>query len=122
MNQHPDPVEPVNTGKIVFSINGVRVPIDAEMIPKLFVAYIAAERAEYYAGVDAARCEETEGANACFARVFREEVNHALQDRDELEDWLANNTNWASERTDGITVEYLSNESMSRREATHEAK
>lgn len=115
MIQDPNPTDPVKTGKVVFSINGVRVPIDAEMIPKLFVAYIAAERAEYYAGVDAARCDEAEGANARFARVFREEVNHALRHREEIVDWTENNTNWSDEKTDGIIVEYLSNTERSDR-------
>lgn len=99
MLQDPNPIDPVKTGRIVFAINGNKVPFDAEMIPKLFVAYVAAVRAEYYAGVDAARGDD-------FGTVFHEEIRHAMRDRSELVDWLENNMDWHTEKADEIGVLY----------------
>lgn len=76
-----DPIEPVKCGTIHFAIDGVPFRFPAEMIPKLFVAYVAAQRAEYYAGVDAARCDTKEEARACFEEVFHQEIRHATRDR-----------------------------------------
>ena len=63
------------------------ITIDAEDAPKLYVAYLAAMRAEYYARLDAAR----DGAD--FQTSFDYEYRNGLRDPDELEDWRANNTN-----------------------------
>lgn len=109
MNQHPDPIEPVKCGRIQFAVNGNPIPFDAEMIPKLFVAYVAAQRAEHYAGVDAARCDTAEAGHACFDQVFHEEIHHALRDRSEIADWMANNMDVEDEPCDEIGVAYIRN-------------
>jgi hypothetical protein len=86
-----DPIDPVKCGEPVFAINGNPINFPADMIPKLFVAYVAAVRAEYYAGVDAARCDTKEAGWAEFDAVFDVEVKHALRDRSEIKDWMENN-------------------------------
>lgn len=106
MIQHPDPIEPISNGKMTFSVNGNRLPLQAEMIPKLFVAYVAAKRAEYYAGVDAARCDDNAAAKTCFEQVFEEELRHAMRDRSAITDWMENNMDIADEPADEIGVLY----------------
>lgn len=106
MLQDPNPVEPLKVGTITFAINGDPVPFPAEMIPKLFVAYVAAQRAEYYAGVDAARCDDEASSRACFEQVFHEEIRHAMRNRSEIEDWMANSMDVATEKADEIGVMY----------------
>jgi len=98
MNQDPNPVDPAKAGTITFSVNGNKVPFPAEMIPKLFVAYVAAIRAEYYAGVDDSKNP------GCFEQVFHEEIRHAMRDRSEVKDWMENNMDVHLEKADEIGV------------------
>lgn len=105
MNQDPDPIEPdLTRSKITFAVNGNKMALDAKMIPKLFVAYVAAKRAEYYAGVDAARCDDSTSAKACFKETFRVELRHAMNDRSKIKDWMENNMDVADEKADEISV------------------
>lgn len=107
MKQHPDPIEPFIVGSIQLAVNGNPFPFPVEMIPKLFVAYVAALRAEYYAGVDAARCDTKEAGRACFEQIFHEEIRHAMRDRSEIRDWMENNMDVENEKADEIGVAYL---------------
>jgi hypothetical protein len=93
----------VKAGKIVFAVDGQKVPFPAEMIPKLFVAYVAAMRAEYYAGVDDARNP------GCFEQVFHEEIRHATRVRSEIKDWMENNMDVHLEPCAEIGVLYVPN-------------
>lgn len=101
--------------KIRFAINGNPIPFDASMIPKLFVAYVAAERAKYYAAHDAAKSVDAFDENAkakerqTFEQVFHEEVRHAIRDRSEIVDWMGNNMDVHLEPCDeiGTLVEWL---------------
>jgi len=100
MIQDPNPVDPVKCGELVFAINGNPIGFPAEMIPKLFVAYVAAVRAEYYAGVDDSK------SPGCFDQVFSEEVRHAIRDRSEIKDWMDNNMDVEDEPCDEIGILY----------------
>ena len=93
--------KPINDGGPVFAVNGNRLTFPAEMIPKLFVAYVAAARAEYYASAD---CAKSSKAN--FDDIFHEEIRHAMRDRSELVDWLENNMDWHTEPADEIGISY----------------
>jgi hypothetical protein len=75
------------------------------MVPKLFVAYVAARRALYYAGVDDARNP------GCFEHVFHEEIRHATRDRSEITDWMENNMDVSDEPCDEIGVRISNDES-----------
>ncbi len=112
MNQDPNPTDPSKAGAITFAVNGNKVPFAAEMIPKLFVAYVAAMRAEYYAGVDDARNP------GCFEQVFHEEIRHAIRERSEIKDWLENNMDWHKEPAEEIGVAYMPNKIITKYE-TH---
>lgn len=69
------------------------------MVPKLFVAYVAAIRARYYACADAAK-----GAKQPLSEIFHEEVRHAMRDRSEIADWMGNNMDVHLEPADEIGV------------------
>lgn len=59
---------------------------------------IAEDRAYHYADRDAKEeSGETSGPKygTVFARIFAEEVKHALGDDYEIQDWAANNMNWS---------------------------
>ena len=86
MKQDPNPTDPIETGSFKLAINGNPIPFSADMVPKLFVAYVAAVRARYYACADAAKNPAVN-----LEQVFMEEVRHAMRDRDEIADWMANN-------------------------------
>ena len=107
MLQHPDPIEPNTPGKLVFSVNGEKYPFDEDTIPGLFVAYVAAQRAKYYAGVDAFRCDGNASARETFDQSFKEEVNHALRDRLEIRDWMDNNMDAEKSDVSAISVTYI---------------
>jgi hypothetical protein len=99
MKQDPNPIDPKEgVFEMRFAVNGTPFPFPSAMIPKLFVAYVAAIRAEYYAGVDDARNP------GCFEQVFHEEVRHAMRDRSEIADWLGNNMDIHTEKADEIGI------------------
>lgn len=101
MIQDPNPIDVENPGKFTLSINGTPIGFPSDMIPKLFVAYVAAMRAEYYAGVDDAKNP------GCFEQAFHEEVRHAIRDRSEIRDWMENNMDTTDEPCDEIGVALL---------------
>ena len=61
---------------------------------------VAESRALYYARIDTG---DTEGVE--FDKVFKEEVEFALNDNFELIDWAENNMDWDDVKTDAFRVE-----------------
>lgn len=107
MIQDPNPIDPKPTGTIELSVDGVRYPFPVETIEPLFCAYVAALRAEYYASVDAARCDDQKTGNETFDASFIGEIRHAMRDRSEIAGWMSNNMDVHQANTDAIGVRYI---------------
>lgn len=82
--------------RYTIEVNGQPLSFDADQIPSLFLTYIAAERAEYYAALDESRDKIN------FAEAFSAEMRHAKRNRDEITDWLENNTNCMTDPIMGV--------------------
>ncbi len=61
------------------------VEVEADLIPELFVAYVAAMRAQHYAEGDVAK-----GAEKDFAVPFHFEYRYACTHSEEIKEWLGN--------------------------------
>lgn len=75
----------------------VTMPDDSQWdVPALL---IAESRARYYAELDVKRGDATD-----FDQAFADEVEYALGDSYEIEDWAANNMNWSDVASAAVQV------------------
>ena len=83
---------------ILNDIDGKKVTIDGGKVPELYVAYIAAIRADYYAELDSGR------GYGEYDKIFQEEFNIGLRHLDMIEDWRENNTDLPVKISEDILV------------------
>jgi hypothetical protein len=67
--------------------------VPKEDIPELYALYVAAERADYYARVDAARPANNHEPQACYVQIFMEELEYSKHHPELLDEWQGNNMN-----------------------------
>lgn len=79
----------------------LRVTFDSGHVYELPAQVVAADRAEYYAELDA----EDDNIEKSYDEVYEEELAFALDDHPELHDWFLNNMNWSDVEGDAELVE-----------------